>query len=153
MSSKSYFFRKDTLADLSQSYIGNSHDILLFTPGDQLWESNTCLCLSSSVGRQSYTWHCLHIWPHYLENKEINYPLNNNVEKRRCIHECSQRNSIYRSIDNEKKCIRERKRTDLNSNRHFEKRVEPNRTRTGFSKVQSNRTGKVRFDSLSEMYI
>jgi hypothetical protein len=31
-------------------------------------------------------------------------------------------------------------RTDPNSNRHFEKGVEPNRTRTGFLKVQSNRT-------------
>ncbi len=38
---------------------------------------------------------------------------------------------------------RERKRTEL----------EPNRTRTDFLKIQSNRTGKVRFDSLSAMDI
>jgi hypothetical protein len=31
-------------------------------------------------------------------------------------------------------------RTDPNSNRHFEKWVEPNRTRTGLLKIQSNRT-------------
>ena len=35
---------------------------------------------------------------------------------------------------------RERKRTEPNSNRLFENSVEPNRTRTDFFKVKSNRT-------------
>jgi hypothetical protein len=55
-------------------------------------------------------------------------------------------------------------RTEPNSNRHFKNSIEPNRTRTHFLKVQPNRTaflkiqpnrtrtGKVRFDSLSEIY-